>query len=107
MDYGAIDLHKQESQIPIVTEQGELVGRRIATTRERLTAVWWGRSRMRILVEASTENEWVAQHLEQLGHEVIVADRTFAPMYSERSRRVKTDRARCRRVGGGVSAGLL
>ena len=47
---------------------------------------------MRILVEASTESEWVAQHLEQLGHEVIVADPTFAPMYSERSRRIKTDR---------------
>ena len=47
---------------------------------------------MRILVEASTESEWVAQHLETLGHEVIVADPTFAPMYSERSRRVKTDR---------------
>jgi hypothetical protein len=34
----------------------------------------------------------VAQHLETLGHEVIVADPTFTPMYSERSRRVKTDR---------------
>ena len=47
---------------------------------------------MRVLVEASTESEWVAQHLETLGHEVIVADPTFGPMYSERSRRIKTDR---------------
>src|SRR6266851_967908 len=47
---------------------------------------------MCILLEASTESEWVAQHLETLGHTVIVADPTFAPMYSERSRRVKTDR---------------
>ena len=92
MEYGAIDLHKKESQIRIVTERGEVLDRRIATTRERFTAVFEGRRPMRILLEASTESEWVAQHLEALGHEVIVAEPTFAPMYSERSRRVKTDR---------------
>jgi transposase len=92
MEYGAIDLHKKESQIRIVTDGGEVLDRRIATTRERFAAVFGARPRMRILVEASTESEWVAQHLETLGHEVIVADPTFAPMYSERSRRVKTDR---------------
>ena len=92
MEYGAIDLHKKESQVRIVTESGEVLDRRIATTRERFTAVFEGRRPMRILREASTESEWVAQHLETLGHEVIVADPTFAPMYSERSRRVKTDR---------------
>jgi transposase len=47
---------------------------------------------MRILLEAATESEWVAQHLETLGHEVIVADPNFTPMYGHRSRRVKTDR---------------
>jgi len=92
MEYGAIDLHKKESQIRIVTTAGEVLDQRIATTRDRFTAVFWGRPRMRILVEASTESEWVAQHLETLGHEVVVADPTFAPMYSERSRRIKTDR---------------
>jgi len=47
---------------------------------------------MRILVEASTESEWVAQHLESLGHEVVVADPNYGAMYARRSRRVKTDR---------------
>ena len=74
MEYGAIDLHKKESQIGIVTEDGAVIDRRIATTRDRLTAVFWGRPRVRILLEAATESEWVAQHLETLGHEVIVAD---------------------------------
>ncbi|HXW08340.1 MAG TPA: IS110 family transposase [Vicinamibacterales bacterium] len=92
MEYGAIDLHKKESQVRIVTENGEIVDRRIATTRDRFSAVFGGRARMRILVEASTESEWVAQHLEELGHEVIVADPNYAPMYGQRSRRVKTDR---------------
>jgi transposase len=92
MEYGAIDLHKRESQIRIVMASGEIVDQRIATTRERLTHVFWGRSPMRILIEASTESEWVALHLEQLGHEVIVADPNYGPMYGHRSRRIKTDR---------------
>ena len=50
----------------------------------------WGRPRARILLEASTESEWVARHLESLGHEVIVADQNYAPMYANRSRRTKS-----------------
>jgi transposase len=92
MEYGAIDLHKKESQIRIVTTSGEVIDQRIATTREQLTHVFWGRPPMRVLVEASTESEWVAQHLEQIGHEVIVADPNYGPMYGHRSRRIKTDR---------------
>jgi len=92
MEYAAIDLHKKESQTRIVTQSGEVIDQRIATTRERLTQVFWGRPRMRILVEASTESEWVAQHLDDQGHEVIVADPNYAPMYGHRSRRIKTDR---------------
>ena len=33
MEYGAIDLHKKESQVRIMTEGGEVIDRRIATTR--------------------------------------------------------------------------
>jgi transposase len=73
-------------------DSGEVLDRRIATTRERLTAMFWGPPPMRVLLEAATESEWVAQHLETLGHEVIVADPNFIPMYGHRSRRVKTDR---------------
>src|SRR5262249_1980991 len=85
-------LHKKESQIRIITTSGHVIDQRIATTRECLTQVFWGRPRMRILLEASTESEWVAQHLEQLGHEAIVADPNYGPMYGHRSRRIKTDR---------------
>ena len=42
MEYGAIDLHKKESQIRIVTKSGEIIDQRIATTRERFTHVFWG-----------------------------------------------------------------
>jgi transposase len=93
MEYGAIDLHLRRSQIRIIDEQESVVlDRRIDTTREEFARVFGGRPRMRILLESSTESEWVAQHLEALGHEVIVADPNYAPMYGSRSRKVKTDK---------------
>lgn len=92
MDTLGIDLHKRESQLCILEGDGQVTERRIATSRERFTAVLGERSAARILLEASTESEWVAQHLEALGHEVIVADPNYAPMYATRARRVKTDK---------------
>lgn len=92
MDHIGIDLHKRESQICIETELGEVIEKRIRTERERFEAVFGCRPRARILLEAMTESEWVARCLEELGHEVIVADPNYAAMYATRSRRVKTDR---------------
>jgi transposase len=85
-------VHKRESQICIETEVGEIIERRIRTERERFEAVFAKRPRAKILLEAMTESEWVARCLEELGHEVIVADPNYAAMYATRSRRVKTDR---------------
>jgi hypothetical protein len=36
MDTIGLDLHKRETQLCILTDDGELVDRRIVTTRERL-----------------------------------------------------------------------
>jgi transposase len=65
---------------------------RIRTESQRFAEVLGGRPRVRILLEASTESEWVARCLEALGHEVVVGDPNFAPMYATRTRKVKTDR---------------
>lgn len=93
MEYGAIDLHLRRSQIRILAEDESVVlDRRIDTTRGEFDQVFGGRPRMRIVLESSTESEWVAQYLEGLGHEVIVADPNYAPMYGSRSRKVKTDK---------------
>src|SRR5215472_7837060 len=79
MDHIGIDLHKRESQIYILVEDGEIIERRIRTEAERFAAVLGDRPRARILIEASTDSEWVARGLEALGHEVIVAARTSRP----------------------------
>jgi transposase len=92
MDHLGIDVHKRESQICILAEGGELIERRIRTEPARFAAVLGERPRARIVIEASTDSEWVARCLEALGHEVIVADPNFAPMYATRTRKVKTDR---------------
>jgi transposase len=92
MDYIGIDLHKTSSQVCILTEDGELIERRIKTDRESFDKLFAERPPARILVEASTESEWAARHFEGLGHEVIVADPNFAPMYATRDRRIKTDK---------------
>jgi transposase len=92
MDHIGIDVHKRDSQIYILAEGGAVVEQRIRTDPERFAAVLGARHRARIVIEASTDSEWVARCLEGLGHEVIVADPNFAPMYATRSRKVKTDR---------------
>jgi transposase len=93
MVYGAIDLHSRRSEILIVDADGKPVReRRVTTGRAALVQAFAELGAMRILVEASTESEWVAQALEDAGHEVVVADPNFAPMYGDLRRRVKTDR---------------
>jgi hypothetical protein len=60
MDHIGIDVHKKESQICILAEGGELIERRIPTQRQRFGEGLGGRPPARILLESSTESEWVA-----------------------------------------------
>ncbi|MDP9178323.1 MAG: IS110 family transposase [Gemmatimonadota bacterium] len=105
MDTIGLDLHKRETQLCIISDGGSISERRIVTSRERLAAVLASCSPARILLEASTESEWVAQHLESLGHEVIVADPNYAPMYGSRTRRVKTDKRDARALAEALRLG--
>jgi transposase len=107
MDHIGIDVHKTESQICILGAGGDLIERRVRTTPERFADVLGARPRARILLEASTESEWVARCLEQLGHQVIVVDPNFAPMRpaAARSRRIGATLGRwLRPIGSGSTA---
>jgi transposase len=92
MDTIGLDLHKRETQLCVLAPDGTAREQRIVTSRERFTAVLGPLAPATVLLEASTESEWVARHLEALGLTVIVADPNYAPMYATRTRRVKTDR---------------
>ncbi len=65
MDNIGLDLHKRESQLCVLTEDGTVTERRIPTTRERLTAVLGSRPPARVLLAASTEREWAGCPAEQ------------------------------------------
>lgn len=91
MDYVGLDLGMTASQVCLLTDSGQLFEQRLKTSADSLRQAFGSRPRARILLEASTESEWVARTLEALGHEVIIADPNFAPMYASRSKRVKTD----------------
>jgi transposase len=106
MDMIGIDLHKRESQLCVLSETG-MTETRIATSRGRFTAVLGQRPPARVLLEASTESEWVASHIESLGHEVVVADPNFAPMYATRTRRVKTDKRDARTLAEALRLGAF
>jgi len=105
MEMIGIDLHKRESQICIIDQSGVVREKRIVTSRERFSAILGDRPRARVLIEASTESEWVARHIESLNHEVIVADPNFAPMYAHRSRRIKTDKRDARTLAEALRMG--
>lgn len=90
MEHAAIDLGRPYS-LACFPAEGRKVHRRFRLTRPGLDRWFKGRARCRVLIESGTESEWVAQYLESLGHEVVVADPNYAPMYGERSRRIKTD----------------
>lgn len=92
MEHIGIDLGKNQSQVCIRTEEGNFIHRRITTCGIGLRSVFKGRTRAQVLMESSTESEWVARAIEGYGHEVIVADPNYAPMYAHRNRRIKNDR---------------
>ena len=92
MNHIGIDLGKKNSQICILAQGGEVIERGVRTERERFAAALKNHPGARVLLEAGTESEWVARCLEELGHEVIVADPNYAPMYGQRQRKVKTNR---------------
>lgn len=101
-----LDLHKVNSQVCELDEEGAVIREvRTVTSRRHFGKLFGGRERMRILLESSTESEWVARYLEELGHEVIVADPSYAPMYPERVRRVKTDRRDARALAEACRTG--
>ena len=92
MVYGAIDLHSKHSRIRIIDHEGRVLrDRQIVTERAALLQAFAGVGAVRVLLEAGTESEWVAQCVEGAGYAVVVADPNFAPMYGELHRRVKTD----------------
>lgn len=89
-----IDVGKVNSQVSIRGENGEeLKNVRIPTAREALTELLKEFPRARILVESCTPVRWISKVLKELGHEVLIADPNYLPMYvNQANKRKKTDK---------------
>lgn len=105
MENIGIDVAKMNSQICILTESGELIERRFRTCREAFNEILGTRAPARVLIEACGESEWIARCIEQLGHEVIVADPSYRIMYGARGAGIKTDRRDARALAEAARVG--
>ena len=81
MDMIGIDLHKRESQLCILAADGTVTERRIVTSRERFTAVFGQRAPRADLLRRAPRASG-SRGVSRRGHEVIVADPNYAPMYA-------------------------
>ncbi len=57
MEITGLNVHKRESQLSIKADDGSITDRRIATSRDRLPAVFGERSPAWILLAASSESD--------------------------------------------------
>ena len=88
-----MDVHKVHTQICVLDEEARVVCQmRVSTRRDALSKHLDEYSGSRALIEASTESEWVAKHVESLGIEVVVADPNYLAMYASRGVGKKTDK---------------
>ena len=93
MEYGAIDLHLQRSQIRIVAEDGTVSAR--STDRDepdRVRRPVWRAGPDAGAARNGHRKRMGRADLEACGHEVIVADPNYTLMYGTRARAVKTDK---------------
>ena len=87
-----LDLGDRRSQICLIDESRAVVEEsKIPTTRAGVERYFRAREPMRVALEVGTHSRWVSRALEELGHEVVVANpRKLALIYKSHQ---KTDRA--------------
>jgi len=88
-----VDLGDKWSQLFILHRKtGEVEERRIQTTPEALNRVFCQYDPARVALEVSTHSPWVSRLLEDLGHEVVVANaRMVGLIHGDRKKDDRTD----------------
>lgn len=73
---------------------------RVRTTKAALDRTFGSRDRMLIVLETGTHSRWIAEHLELLGHEVLVANaRELRLIYASNFKDDRLDAERLARLG--------
>jgi transposase len=90
-----IDLGDKRSTYHVLDLKGASVGEGIVTTKaDALKMLFSGTGTMRIVMECGTHSPWASRTLQELGHEVIVANPRRLRLISESDR--KSDKADAR-----------
>jgi transposase len=106
MESIGIDVHKKHSQICVLDGKGQVRAEERIPTRAKHLRRWFEEHpKAKVLVESSTDSEWVARVLEEMGMEVVVADPNYALMYATRDPRVKTDKRDARALAEALRLG--
>lgn len=101
-----LDLGKRKSQLCIQDAAGKILAEiRCNTKKDDLAVALSKFPKARVLLEASTSSQWVATHLISLGHDVVVGDTRFTPMYSQANKRIKTDKRDARALADALRMG--
>ena len=90
MEYCGIDLHAEYSQICILDEDGEVMETSRVGTSVKALERFFGRDRLRVVMEAGGSSPWVSRLLESLGHEVVVCSPRRVRLIAES--KLKNDR---------------
>lgn len=86
------DLGDKFTEVCVIDGQGTVVGRdRIRTTRNSVEKHLSRLAHARVVLEVGTHSRWVAEVIEELGHEVIVANPRQVRLIWQK--RTKTDRS--------------
>jgi transposase len=96
-----LDVGDRYTQVCVLDEDGEIVEEaRVTTTPKALTRRFAGMSPSRLVLEVGTHSHWVSRLLDELGHEVIIANpRMLRFIYGNDSKSDRADAAYLARVG--------
>ena len=96
-----LDVGDRHIQVCVLDEAGEVVEEsRLLTKRAALERRFAASEPMRIVLEAGTHSPWISRLLEELGHEVLVANpRKLRLIYQNDSRSDRVDAEYLARLG--------
>lgn len=87
-----LDLGDRKSHTCELDAGAQVVRREVVpTTRSAVETYFAGRERCRVVMEAGTHSPWISRLIEELGHEVVVANPS--ELYGGRRRKKRNDRS--------------
>lgn len=99
--FTGLDVGDRKCEICVIDADGELVrADKVSTTQQGLERFFSAQPRMRIVLEVCTHSPWISRQLEQMGHEVLVANaRRLKAIHSSKKKTDKVDAELLARIG--------